>query len=141
MTPEEIVASMHAISKITDAEKTMTLGQLIREIEKAKPDGMVSFGFGRCVPTILRSSRGTYSQLAIGYAVYGSVRVSDFLSHLRGAIGGTFDGYKGGEYVMDADTPVWVDNWGDWTSTAIVSVEVKNGESYSYVTIHTKQID
>lgn len=141
MTPEDIVKVMHAASKFTAARETMTLGQIIREVEKAKPDAVVNFAFARLSPNGIASSRGTYSQLAIGYAVDRTVIAADMLTMLRGANGSTFDGYKGGEYVMDLDTPVWVDNWGEWTGTAIVSIEVENGETYSTVTIHTARVE
>jgi hypothetical protein len=48
--------------------------------------------------------------------------VGDFLATLNDAVGKRFTGYKGGEYIMDADTPLWVANNGETGGTAVVDV-------------------
>lgn len=118
----------------------LMLGELIEKIkacgltygEENLPKTMM-FDFGSAVPTCLNSSRGDYSELALGYRLDGYDRhfkendakpslATDLLSDLESAIGSTFEGYKGGEYKMTKDTPVWVDNWGNCSNTAIVDV-------------------
>lgn len=45
-----------------------------------------------------------------------------FLQMLKGAVGKTFMGYKGGDFVMSRQTPVWVANYGDAGHTAVIGV-------------------
>lgn len=115
----------------------LSLGELISEIEKIgiqKGNGEikdVSFDFGSAVPTILDSWRGSYNELALGYELSGydnnekhfsDCKADKFLEHLKSVIGKEFYGWKGGEYVMDENTPVWVANSGNSGNTAIVGV-------------------
>lgn len=100
----------------------MQLGKLIAELEKCPLDWPVYFDFCQCVPTSLASYRRFYDHLAIGFETDGQMTVEALLADLRRAIGGVFDGYKGGEYTMTENTPVWVANWGRYTQTAIVAV-------------------
>lgn len=119
----------------------ITLGKLIEQVErwveKAEEeckgrDGAlrahVCFDWGRAIPTTLDSYRGFYNQLALGYEAGGeyhaTVRktVGDFLTELKEAVGKEYTGWKGGEYTMNEETPVWVDNPGSCCGTAIVEV-------------------
>lgn len=80
----------------------MTLGKLIDVLE----------GMDRTTPVNLghpHSYRGYYSDLGLTVC---DATVQDLLNELRSAMGRTFDGYKGGEYVMHENTPVWVASWG-----------------------------
>ncbi len=105
------------------------------ELERS-PEAEVQFDFCYTVPTTVNSYRGFYNHLAIGWESARShwPLASDLANELRSAIGKTFEGYKGGDYYMDEQTPLWVANWGDTGSTAIDRIEV-NGSS---VIIHTK---
>lgn len=103
----------------------LTLGELIDKLEAAPKESQIQFDFCHCVTCGVDSYRGFYEQLAIGWAPQGSGRwpnVADFLPSLRDAVGKTFTGYKGGEYRMDRGTPVWVSNYGETSSTAVVGV-------------------
>lgn len=107
---------------------TLTLGGVIKLLEGCdEAAAPVYFDFGNCRPSILRSYRGDYSHLALGFDVGDGARrphnVADVLKTLRDADGATFEGYKGGDYKMTRDTPLWVANNGDWTSTAVVGVD------------------
>ncbi len=57
----------------------------------------------------LRSYRGFYAHLAIEP---GESTVGELLSNLEAAVGSTFTGYKGGEYVMSRKTPMWLAEYG-----------------------------
>ena len=86
----------------------------------------VRYDFARFYPNDIFSWRGSYDQLALNYARDfrndPPKRLSEFLTMLEQAVGADFDGYKGGEYTMDLDTCVWVDDWGDYTSTGITGI-------------------
>ena len=124
--------------------RQLSLGDLIRALE-ALPltfdtaDGphpkLIYFDFGETAPGRLTSWRGSYDELAItfndpdrpertGYYGYVQTTAVDLLAMLKDALapGRTFTGWKGGEYRMTRDTPVWVAQWGQSSSTAVVGV-------------------
>jgi len=122
----------------------MTLGRLISELEKIEPkqgddEQNVVFDFEFLFPTTLDSWRGSYDELALGWDYGGyapsdcadhnnrqNTKLTDLVQELKGAIGKTFTGWKGGDYVMSEDTPIWVANPGNTGNTTISEV-VGNG--------------
>lgn len=115
----------------------LSLGELINEIKKCGvtkdngEDKEICYDFGTAIPTALDSYRGSYSELALGYKLTGydndaehlaEVKAKDLLQHLKDAIGKEYIGWKGGEYTMSENTPVWVANSGNAGSTAIVGI-------------------
>ncbi len=121
----------------------LTLGEMILKLEaiadKSKP---VVFD-EQYHPIGLDSWRGSYAELAFEYVQTGKkLSVEELLKKCRDAIGATFYGYKGGEFVMGKTTPVWVANYGDASgfigdSQAVVNVS----EQEQSVIIETKAID
>lgn len=116
----------------------LTLGQIIEKLEncgftygqKNEPKE-VCYDFGTAIPTTLNSWRGSYSELALGYKLSGydnkeehfaQTTAEELLTELKSAIGKEFTGWKGGEFIMDEDTPVWVANGGDSGNTGIIDV-------------------
>lgn len=79
----------------------MTLEQLIDELEKYDLNIVVKHGF-----TNPHSYRGYYDQLAFEPA--SNVSVGFMLSCAESALGAIFEGWKGGDYMMDEDTPCWL---------------------------------
>lgn len=109
----------------------ITLGELIAALESRPATQLVYFNFALLVPTTLRSWRGDYSQLALGYGLHTwpYISVGDLLLTCKAALDRTFEGYKGGTYRMNHATPIYVDNWGDYTGWAVTRVEdVEIGE-------------
>jgi hypothetical protein len=103
----------------------ITLGALIAKLQAVKDKkSPVVFDFCGMKPTNVYSWRGAYCELALGYTDPDSkdVTVASLLKELKSAIGKSFTGYKGGDFTMSKDTPIWVDNWGRYTLTAIVDV-------------------
>lgn len=127
---------------------SITLGEFIHELEKRPQDQSIVFDFGGLLPKYVDSWRGVYAHLALGWENYYERRkrikdektegptVGEVLANLKSAVGQTFQGYKGGEFVMDVRTPVWCDNCGTSTSTGIVGVHPLSGEWQTI--IHTK---
>lgn len=76
----------------------MTLGDIIRRLEREDPARPVRFGLG---PPC--SYRGNYDELAFVYSE--DTNVANMLSHACYALGSSFLGYKGGTYLMTEDTP------------------------------------
>lgn len=87
------------------AEKQLTLGELIETLA-AMPEGTEIEGLGD-----LRSYRGYYCDLAFEPEP-GKRPVAEILEVCRSAMGRVFVGYKGGEYVMGAKTPLWLAPYG-----------------------------
>lgn len=102
----------------------MTIGKLIEALTMIKqevPDAEVYFDFCGFFPTGIDSWRGIYEELALNYKKDGEpMSINNFLAMLKQAIGQTFTGYKGGEYTMHADTPLWVANGSEVGNTAVV---------------------
>ena len=103
--------------------ETVTLGEIIDWLECLPPEDEVVFDFCRASPSGIDSSRGDYAELALKYSFTKAATVCDVLKWCKGAVGATFSGYKGGDYTMTRDTQVWVDQWGQWTGTAIDSMD------------------
>lgn len=118
-------------SRIINRHENLTLGQLIeainRERDRSDASQPVRFDFVNMHPTRVASYRGFYDQLAIGYTDQGpEATVHDVLTMLTRAVGDIFDGYKGGRFLMRSATPMWVANYGEAGSTAIVGVYERN---------------
>ncbi len=92
----------------------ITLGELILKLESVADKNLpVVFDDSRYHPTGIESWRGSYAELAIEYAEDGEkLSVDGLLQLLKKAVGSTFFGYKGGEFLMGRRTPVWVANYG-----------------------------
>ena len=101
----------------------LTLGELILKLEAAKDKTVdVRFDFAWFRPRGLRSWRGSYSEIAIEWDEKTETKVQWLIDELKAAIGKTYEGYKGGDFTMGKNTPVWVDNYGDASHTGVVDV-------------------
>jgi hypothetical protein len=128
----------------------MTLGELIHALDGTYKNPLPEYFAGRTDkerqvyfdwcgmrPNGLSSYRGYYDHLAINIDIDRGPTVAELLERLREAIGDAFTGWKGGEYTMSADTPVWVADPGYATGWGVSGVR---DEGYSVV-IETKKFD
>ena len=108
-------------------DRPLTIGEILQELKKCKENVPV-FICGT-LPVQLNgyigSWRGDYEQISLGYVLYGTldskpIRVRDLEDLLKGEIGKTETGWKGGDFIMSANTQVWLDNQGDACNHAIV---------------------
>lgn len=106
------------------ASSQLCLGQLIYKLEATKRDDKktVVFDFEYARPTDFDSYRGIYAELAIGFSFGGEMPLNDFIESAKNCIGREFEGYKGGTFGMSRITPIWVANYGNAGSTAVVGV-------------------
>ena len=79
----------------------MTLGKLIAALEQLPPDSEVDALISP------HSYRGYYEDLAFEPSVGIKQKASEALDVCKGAMGQVFVGYKGGDFVMGALTPIW----------------------------------
>ncbi len=108
----------------------LTLGELILKLEpivakqKDRTDeATVHYDFEYLFPNSIDSWRGSYAELALNYMVDGTpMKVTDFYNMLKETVGKEFTGYKGGEYIMSRQTPIWVANYSHSGNTAVIDV-------------------
>ncbi len=118
---------------------TTSLGSLIDALKECAPGAEVQFDFCYIVPTTLASYRGYYEDLALGWQDKGPTKtVAGLIEQLEGAIGDTYEGWKGGDYTMHRGSSIWVANRGEAGGTAIVGL---NDETYHGVILVTKLVD
>jgi hypothetical protein len=105
MDIQAMIDGMSARWQRERAETQMTLGELISALAAMPPDAQVAH---LCRA---HSYRGYYSDLAFEQDA-GTRPAVDLLNDCRAAMGEVFEGYKGGDYVMGALTPLWVASFG-----------------------------
>jgi hypothetical protein len=87
------------------ADTQMTLGKLIDRLAAMPPDAQV------CKLSCPHSYRGYYTDLAFEPTT-DHMTVADALVTCRAAMGEVLIGYKGGEFQMGRNTPVWIAEYG-----------------------------
>ena len=113
----------------------LTLGDFTAKLESIRkemcPDAEVKFGDGR-VPAGFHSYRGYYDHLALDWDDEEESRSTPTLEELLqwciSADGGVYEGYKGGDWIMHAGTPVWVAHYGDASRERLVDAHAQNGK-------------
>lgn len=101
----------------------MTIGEMLSVLKRKDQELDVMLDFVHFRPDGCHSYRGYYEDLAIGYKAGGDMKVWQLVKLLDDASGQTFTGYKGGEYSMSSDTPVWVANHNEAGGTGIVDIQ------------------
>ena len=97
---------MKTVDRLERSMTQLTLGDLIKKLEAMPQDTLVA---NLRKP---KSYRGYYEDLA--FSQHGGRRLaSQFLHDCKSYIlNHAFHGYKGGEYTMDALTPLWIAEYG-----------------------------
>lgn len=87
------------------ATSQMTLGGLIKRLKELNPETLIKFNNPD-------SYRGYYDDLAFAPNETGT-KAELLLVECQNSMGKVFHGYKGGDYMMGENTPVWIANYGD----------------------------
>ena len=112
----------------------LTLGDAMERLAKVDPEMRVQFEDG-ISPGEADSYRGYYSDLALEPC--GTLDTAGKLhAELSKALNATFEGYKGGDFVMGAETPLWRATYG-CCGPAIVGITEANGVAV----LTTKEVD
>ena len=111
----------------------LTLGQLIEKLEQVANMSMVAettlkFDFAGLHPCDVGSYRGFYEDLAIEFSTEW-YPLMEFICDLKTASESTYTGWKGGEFKMSEDTPVWVAPYGLSSGTYITDVVLVDGHT------------
>jgi hypothetical protein len=105
MNLQHLIDGIMAEEALKRSESQMTLGDMIEAL-KELPGDMLIEGLGD-----LDSYRGYYSDLA--FEPYDSSKtVFELLTQCKDAMGKVFHGYKGGDFYMTGNTPLWVAAYG-----------------------------
>lgn len=136
MDIEAMMRSMQSVMRNTRSGYHLTLGEAIEQLRTLQTGHRVTFDYDeRIAPGDAESYRGYYEDLALEPSE-SPIDVSGFLSVLEAALGETFMGYKGGDFVMDEDTPLWVAEYGT-TGRAITGLHLEGRG----VVLETKDMD
>ncbi len=93
--------------------KEYNLGQLINDLEEYKDEFIdIEFEDGT-IPQTLDSWRGSYNCLSLEYEAEGNKSSYELYRQCFNANGSMFTGYKGGDFIMDSDTPIYKANYGE----------------------------
>lgn len=121
---QALVDSMNEMGRLQRSNYHVTLGKLIKALQKAK--GNVRFADGGS-PGMEMSYRGYYSDLAFE-AKSTPVAASDLLRQCQNALGSTYEGYKGGNFKMAEDTPLWRAAYGCCGDAIVRATTDDNGD-------------
>lgn len=131
---QKLLDTMSEADRRTRGNYHITLGDLIKLLENAEETMPVRFANSEYGPGNPHSYRGYYSDLA--FEDISDVTVKHVLADCRESFEKTFTGYKGGDFFMGADTPLWNSPYG-CCGKAIVGASVIDG----VLTLETKEID
>ena len=131
---QQLMDAMSQASRITRGNYHLVLGKAIQALEQA-PDLPVTFDFDGKSPSHPHSYRGHYSDLALE-STLNLVTAAGLKDLLTGALNKTFQGYKGGDYLMGPDTPLWAAEYGQGGGRAIVGIRNEG----LYLVLVTKEL-
>lgn len=125
----DIQGMMDAMSDSWRRERSryhLTLGGLISALEKADPALPVRLDNGS-YPGKTHSYRGYYSDLSFA-PTDKPITAGELLVECRAALGATFEGYKGGDFIMESNTPLWSASYGTSSDgRAMMGIEARDG--------------
>lgn len=84
----------------------MHLYELIEYLEKEPQDKIIPLGFHEP-----HSYRGYYQDLA--FEPKENITIAEMLMAVKGALDKTFEGYKGGDFIMNKYTDCWISHYGE----------------------------
>ena len=110
------------MSETQNGAQPITLGALIEALRACTPTKTVVFDFCGHRPGSLDSYRGYYDHLAFDPNGNETETVEQLLARLDEANGEVYEGYKGGDFLMGDDTPMWVAEYGTSGNTCVTGV-------------------
>lgn len=123
---QNLMDTMNKVAKDERGRYHITLGVLI-EMLALQPEGYTcEIDTGGTV-TNAHSYRGYYSDLALAKSE-GTRKCSHLLAELEDIMGKKLEGYKGGMFPMEHDTPVWISEYGVASGQAVIGIVVDDEE-------------
>ena len=140
---QRLIDAISDSARITRQDYHLTLGGLIERLQLVTTAGhdagkIVQTDAGVPVSAVLQSYRGYYSDCAIAPAANDEpwATAGTLLAAAKAVLDQPLEGYKGGQYIMDADTPLWVSEYGHASGLAVIWMIVRP----EAVTLITKQV-
>jgi len=138
MDMQKLVDAIGNATRNVRSDYHLTLGAAIRELSMLPKPYVVAFDFNNHSPGEEMSYRGYYSDLAFEPEADEPKTVEVFLHQLKAAVDKEYMGYKGGDFLMGGDTPLWVSSYGTTNgSKAVVGIRV----DVDKITLMTKEVD
>lgn len=108
----------------------LTLGMMLEKLKpivekqkERKDEATVRYDFDYLFPKECYSWRGSYEELALDFNDDGdALTVTRFYEMLKNVLGKELTGYKGGEFTMHENTPVWVARHNHSGNTAVIEI-------------------
>lgn len=135
MDMQKLLNALSDAGRRDRARYHVTLGKMIEAIKHMPGNTPVVFDGGDLGPGSPHSYRGYYSDLA--FEGTKGVTIASFLKDCRDSLDSTYDGYKGGDFLMDANTPLWWASYGCSGGRAIVDIR----DEQDRLVLVTKEID
>lgn len=118
----------------------LTVIQLINEIKKLKRDTAIRYDFGYFSPVGFHSYRGFYEDVAIGFEYrQDNLMAMDFLKQLKNMLGKEIHGWKGGTYIVEPDSYLWVSKDASEANGTVITGVTDLG--YGYAILNTAYED
>lgn len=137
MDLQKMVDALSAYGRNERSNYHLTLGKAIERLSKFELTESIRFDYLDAYPGNPHSYRGYYSDLAFEPCkTTENSKLQGFLASLSHSRNREFIGWKGGEFVMAEDTPLWVADKGD-CGRAIMDI----GHSEEGLILITKQIE
>lgn len=124
MDMQALIDAIGTASAETRKNYHLSLGGLIEAVAALAEETPVQFDIGGG-PSGPHSYRGYYSDLAFERTAQ-PVTAGRFLAGLQNCLGQSFEGYKGGDFTMQLDTPVWQASSGS-TGRAVIAASLIDG--------------
>lgn len=110
-----------------ERDDQMTLGDMIVALEGIRDQTTDIVLPMSLLPVGVDSYRGYLDNLAINWYHRDDHKgvaptVGTLLAQLKTALGKTYQGFKGGNFTMNEDTPVFVAKWGEIGSTCVIGI-------------------
>lgn len=134
MDVQALFDAMSGLARASRSNYHLTLGFLLDAIQGGKSNLPIRYEDGGH-PGRPHSYRGYYADLA--FEDGKPTTLGAFRKAARKALGATFEGYKGGDFTMNGDTPLWRSPYGINSKVAIVGITVGDDA----VILHTKKLE
>jgi len=125
----------------------LSLAQLIEELENLPSEAedypvSVQDSYRRtCFIDGYGSYRGFYSEMALESSYAPSHTLSSLLKLLKGSLGGCLFGYKGGNFPITGETPVWVSDYGVSSGIMVTGVVLDTEGNTVKITVRKRETD
>ena len=134
-TMQNFINAMNSSMKDQRAKYHLTLGTMIEKLKTLPKESRVIVDFNTRTIGNAMSYRGYYSDLSFDTVGDVVITVKEFLELCEESLGDTFTGYKGGDFYMDENTPLWIAEYG---SCGRAIVDLRHERDVLYIV--TKEI-